>query len=93
MYSLQPNEHTSNHVNKGKTILLSLVGAQENHGFINDTAGQPFADIFWKFYDGGSSNTRPFGDAVLDDFDLDIERDRPIGYAVWLIDFYFQITK
>lgn len=67
---------------KGETILLSFGGAQENHGFINDPADQPFADIFWKFYDGGSSNTRPFGDAILDDFDLDIERGRPTGYAV-----------
>ncbi|KAF8328854.1 glycoside hydrolase superfamily [Cantharellus anzutake] len=53
---------------KGKLVTLSLGGA---------TGGGPadaaFADKIWNMFLGGSSSTRPFGPAVLDGVDLDIE--------------------
>lgn len=61
---------------------MSLGGAVGNYGFANDAAGEAFADTLWNIYGAGSSTTRPFGDAVLDGFDLDIEGGGPTGYAV-----------
>ncbi|GAA5799394.1 hypothetical protein HPULCUR_004809 [Helicostylum pulchrum] len=69
---------------KGKTILMSLGGAVGNYGFANDAAGEAFADTLWNIYGAGSSTTRPFGDAVLDGFDLDIEGGGPTGYAAMI---------
>lgn len=66
---------------KGKTILMSLGGANGNYGFANDANGRAFADTLWNIYGAGNSTTRPFGDAVLDGFDLDIEGGGPTGYA------------
>lgn len=61
---------------------MSLGGAVGQYGFANDSDGQAFADTLWNIYGAGSSSTRPFGDAVLDGFDLDIEGGGPTGYAV-----------
>lgn len=38
----------------------------------------------WDLYLGGSSSTRPFGDAVLDGVDLDIESGGGTGYAAFV---------
>jgi chitinase len=67
---------------RGKTVLMSLGGAVGNYGFANNADAEAFADTLWNIYGAGSSNTRPFGDAVLDGFDLDIEGGGPTGYAV-----------
>ncbi|KAG2206238.1 hypothetical protein INT47_007251 [Mucor saturninus] len=67
--------------NKGKTVLMSLGGAAGIYGFANDGDGEAFADTLWNLFGAGSSSTRPFGDAVLDGFDLDIEGGGPTGYA------------
>lgn len=74
---------------KGKTVIMSLGGAAGIYGFSNDANAEAFADTLWNIYGGGSSSTRPFGDAVLDGFDLDIEGGGPTGYAVSQI--YFTI--
>ncbi|KAI8370775.1 glycoside hydrolase superfamily, partial [Choanephora cucurbitarum] len=66
---------------KGKTILMSLGGASGAYGFSNNKDAKAFADTLWNIYGGGSSSTRPFGDAVIDGFDLDIEGGGPTGYA------------
>ncbi|KAI8644014.1 glycoside hydrolase superfamily [Parasitella parasitica] len=66
---------------KGKPVIMSLGGANGAYGFTNDANAEAFADTLWNLFGGGESKTRPFGDAVLDGFDLDIESGGPIGYA------------
>ncbi|KZS93070.1 class III chitinase [Sistotremastrum niveocremeum HHB9708] len=58
---------------KGKIVTLSLGGASGNNVFSSDAQAQSFADQIWNIFLGGSSSTRPFGSAVLDGVDLDIE--------------------
>ncbi|THH31700.1 hypothetical protein EUX98_g2472 [Antrodiella citrinella] len=58
---------------KGKIVTLSLGGATGAAGFTSDSQAQSFADTLWNLFLGGSSSTRPFGNAVLDGIDLDIE--------------------
>ncbi|KAI9262665.1 glycoside hydrolase superfamily [Sporodiniella umbellata] len=66
---------------KGKTILVSLGGAAGSYGFANDQDASAFADTLWNVFGNGKSNTRPFGDAVVDGFDFDIEGGGPGGYT------------
>lgn len=61
---------------------MSLGGAAGVYGFANDADGMAFADTLWNLFGAGTSSTRPFGDAILDGFDLDIEGGGPTGYAV-----------
>ena len=35
-------------------------------GFQTETQASEFADTLWNLFFGGSSSTRPFGDAILD---------------------------
>ncbi|KAF7795681.1 hypothetical protein EIP86_006846 [Pleurotus ostreatoroseus] len=58
---------------KGKAVTLSLGGATGAAGFSSDAQATAFADTIWNLFLGGSSSTRPFGSAVLDGIDLDIE--------------------
>lgn len=53
---------------KGKLITLSLGGATGEIGFSSDSQAQSFADEIWNMFLGGSSSTRPFGNAVLDGY-------------------------
>ena len=53
---------------KGKIVTLSLGGAGGSVGFSSDSQGESFADQIWDLFLGGSSTTRPFGDAVLDGY-------------------------
>jgi hypothetical protein len=45
----------------------------------SDAQGVSFADQLWNLFFGGSSTTRPFGSAVLDGIDLDIENGGSTG--------------
>lgn len=65
----------------GKKVLLSLGGAVGTYGFSDDSAAEDYAGTLWNMFAGGSSDTRPFGDAVIDGFDLDIENNNEVGYA------------
>lgn len=58
---------------KGKIITLSLGGATGSVGFTGDAQAETFAQTIWDDYFEGTSSTRPFGSAVLDGIDLDIE--------------------
>ncbi|KAG2226919.1 hypothetical protein INT45_010198 [Circinella minor] len=69
---------------KGKALTLSLGGATGGAGFQSDAQAQQFADTVWNDFLGGSSNTRPFGDAVLDGIDLDIEGGGSNHYPAFL---------
>ncbi|CAM0139748.1 Chitinase 2 [Umbelopsis sp. WA50703] len=68
----------------GKKILLSLGGASGAYGFTSDSQASSFADQLWNLFGGGSSSTRPFGTAVVDGFDLDIEGGSTTGYAAFI---------
>jgi len=68
----------------GKKILLSLGGAAGSYGFTSDSQAESFADQLWNLFGGGSSDTRPFGDAIIDGFDLDIEGGSTTGYAAFI---------
>jgi len=50
----------------GKLVTLSLGGAAGNVTFSGDDQAKDFADTVWDLFLGGSSGTRPFGNAVLD---------------------------
>ncbi|KAL0954737.1 hypothetical protein HGRIS_003691 [Hohenbuehelia grisea] len=69
---------------KGKTILLSLGGATGGPAFKNDADAKKFADQIWNLFLGGTSKTRPFGSAVLDGVDLDIEAGSPTGLGAFV---------
>ncbi|KAI9280847.1 glycoside hydrolase superfamily [Umbelopsis sp. AD052] len=69
---------------KGKKIILALGGAAGSYGFTSDSQASGFADTLWDIFGGGSSNTRPFGDAVIDGFDLDIEGGSASGYTAMI---------
>ena len=46
---------------------LSLGGADtENIKFSSESQAEQFAETIWNLFLGGESNTRPFGDAILD---------------------------
>lgn len=61
----------------GKKVLLSLGGASGSYGLNSESQAKDVADGLWSSFGGGSGNKRPFGDVILDGFDLDIEA--PIG--------------
>jgi chitinase len=68
----------------GKIVTLSLGGADSEPGFSSNSQAEAFADLIWNSFLGGSSPTRPFGSAVLDGVDLDIESGSPSGYAAFV---------
>ncbi|THH12934.1 hypothetical protein EW146_g7227 [Bondarzewia mesenterica] len=68
----------------GKIVTLSLGGATGGVGFTDDSEAESFAETIWDLYLGGSSSTRPFGGAVLDGVDLDIESGSSTGYAAFV---------
>jgi len=68
----------------GKKILLSLGGAAGSYGFTSDSQAETFADELWNLFGGGTSSTRPFDDAIIDGFDLDIEGGSSTGYTAFI---------
>jgi chitinase len=68
---------------KGKKVILSLGGASGAYGFTSDSQAEEFAQTLWNLYGGGSSDIRPFGDSVIDGFDLDIEGGSTVGYVAF----------
>ncbi|KAF9014997.1 class III chitinase [Cyathus striatus] len=69
---------------KGKIVTLSLGGATGAVGFQSDAQATQFAQTIWNLFLGGSSSTRPFGNAVLDGVDLDIEGGTSTYYATFV---------
>ena len=55
---------------KGTIVTISLGGATGSVGFTSDSQAEDFADTVWDLFLGGSSDTRPFGDAILDGYGL-----------------------
>ncbi|KAJ0986232.1 hypothetical protein J5N97_004588 [Dioscorea zingiberensis] len=54
-------------------VFLSLGGASGSYTLTSTEDAQQVADYLWNNYLGGSSSSRPLGDAVLDGIDFDIE--------------------
>lgn len=68
----------------GKQILLSLGGASGAYGFNDDADAQKVAAAIRDLFGSGSSTTRPFDDAVVDGYDLDIEGGGSTGYTAFV---------
>ncbi|KAH9885795.1 glycoside hydrolase superfamily [Cubamyces lactineus] len=67
----------------GKVVTLSLGGATGEVGFSSDSQAETFADQVWNQFLGGESDTRPFGDAILDGHDAPgLYLGRPCGRAI-----------
>ncbi|KAG5733063.1 Chitinase 1 [Termitomyces sp. T112] len=69
---------------KGKIVTLSLGGASASVGFLSDGQAATFAQTIWDLFLGGSSSIRPFGTAVLDGIDLDIEGGSSASYTTFI---------
>jgi len=72
---------------KGKKIILSLGGAAGSYGFSNAAQPAQFAQTLWDMFLGGSNPNnlpRPFGDAVFDGVDFDIEGGSPQYYDTFV---------
>ncbi|VDC03044.1 unnamed protein product [Peniophora sp. CBMAI 1063] len=69
---------------KGKIVTLSLGGATGQVGFSDASAAESLAKRVWNEFLGGSSSTRPFGSAVLDGLDLDIESGSSAHYDTFV---------
>lgn len=68
----------------GKIVTISLGGADGSVGFLNDSQAEAFAQTVWDLFLEGNSPDRPFGSAVLDGVDLDIESGNQTGYATFV---------
>lgn len=68
---------------KGKIVTLSLGGATGGNGFSSDSQAEQFAETIWNLFLGGQSDIRPFGNAVLDGVDLDIEGGSASGFTAF----------
>ncbi|TDL18256.1 glycoside hydrolase [Rickenella mellea] len=77
---------------KGKIVTLSLGGATGAVGFSSDTQARTFADTIWNDFLGGSSSTRPFGNAILDGIDLDIESGSSAFYDEFVEQISYYVT-
>lgn len=72
---------------KGKKILLSIGGANDRSPYQlgSEKEGRDFADQIWGMFGpkqaGWGDKPRPFGDVVVDGFDLDLEMGTNTGYA------------
>nr|AFK40655.1 unknown [Lotus japonicus] len=58
---------------KGIKVLLSLGGGAGSYSLNSADEATQLANYLWDNFLGGSSNSRPLGDAVLDGIDFDIE--------------------
>ncbi|KAI8321130.1 glycoside hydrolase, partial [Martensiomyces pterosporus] len=66
---------------KGIKVILSMGGAAGAYSFASNSDGAQYAQVVYDTFLGGKGNQRPFGQAVLDGVDLDIEGGGPTGYA------------
>ncbi|XP_006644469.2 acidic endochitinase-like [Oryza brachyantha] len=58
---------------QGVKVILSIGGGAGSYGLSSTQDAQDVADYLWNNFLGGSSPSRPLGDAFLDGIDFDIE--------------------
>ncbi|XP_062120284.1 hevamine-A-like [Humulus lupulus] len=58
--------------NKGIKVMLSIGGAEGAYSLASPADAKNVADYLWNNFLGGTSTSRPLGDAVLDGIDFDI---------------------
>ncbi|KAF9362647.1 Chitinase 1 [Mortierella sp. NVP85] len=66
---------------KGKAMILSIGGATGDQTLATPEAGTAFAQVVWDMFFEGTSTARPFGTAILDGFDLDLEQAKEQVYT------------
>ena len=59
---------------RGVKVLLSIGGGEGSYGLSSEQDAREVAAYLWNTYLGGTSSSRPLGDAVLDGVDFDIEK-------------------
>lgn len=63
-------------------------GATPAYGVATVKEGEDLADELWDTFGGGYKRNatayRPFGDATVDGFDLDIENGEKLGYTAFV---------
>ncbi|XP_048138155.1 hevamine-A-like [Rhodamnia argentea] len=59
--------------NQGIKVMLSLGGGVGSYSLASQADARNVADYLWNNFLGGTSSSRPLGDAVLDGIDFDIE--------------------
>lgn len=64
--------------------MVSIGGASGSYSLPDAASGHAFADQMWNLFLGGSSETRPFGDAIVDGIDLDLESGQNVGYTAFI---------
>lgn len=57
----------------GIKVMLSIGGGIGSYSLSSSSDARTFADYLWNNFLGGKSPSRPFGDAILDGIDFDIE--------------------
>lgn len=55
-------------------VFISMGGSTSTYGLNSTSMAQSVAIGMWNLFLGGTSTSRPFGSAVLDGVDLDIEQ-------------------
>ncbi|KAM9903741.1 hypothetical protein OXX79_003156 [Metschnikowia pulcherrima] len=65
---------------QGKIVLLSLGGDLGNYKFEDDKEARDFAQVLYNTFGPGEAKERPFGNAVVNGYDLNLEKQSP-GYA------------
>lgn len=81
---------------QGKTIMLSVGGADGSYQLASDNVARQVANHLWNMFLGGTGEDRPFGDGiVLDGVDFDIEQgaQEADGYWVTLINTLRDLSK
>ncbi|KAH8122391.1 chitinase [Trichoderma asperellum] len=72
--------------NVGVKIILSIGGAAAYSSFTTADAASAAGQYVWNAYGGGSGVTRPFGNNIVDGFDLDLEVNA--GYNQNFVNFF-----
>ncbi|KAE8664044.1 Acidic endochitinase [Hibiscus syriacus] len=65
---------------RGIRVMLSLGGGAGSYSLTSQADAQNLANYLWNNFLGGNSPSRPFGDAVLDGIDFDIELGSSLHY-------------
>ena len=81
---------------QGKTIILSVGGADGSYQLASDDFAKQVANHLWNMFLGGTGEDRPFGDGIiLDGVDFDIEAgaQEADGYWVTLINRLRDLSK